>query len=266
MNFLKSFFKRPNAFLAFFVFSGLVFYVGYQLGKTPEQATPKAQIIIPFLLSLPLAGVTVLNSYLDLQIREETNERKMNLQKQYDTEEIQKKKLIDFLSLVNEQVSLERVAYDTSLRLKGETEERFRSRLRNNGLDFQNSQEAVNGLLSSKKDDKGKDIYLLKAIAITALENIGIPKTHPKFEDKFRHIYAYLRAWLICGIRHNTYELPIEWIQENSLSIQEQIDALNFIKNKLLNDDKLKKQISNENSRKVIGRYLDELIKKIKEY
>lgn len=263
---LKTFFKRPNAFLVFLIFSACLSYIGYQWGKTPEQASAKAQITIPFLLGLTIAGVGALNFYMDLQIEEETKEEKRKLSERYNIEEIQKKQVFYFLSLVDDQLALNKIAYGSTLKLENETEEEFKHRLKSSNLEFQNSQEAVNGLLFSYQAN-GREIYLLKTIAITALEGIGINKPDPgdkklklEYQDKVNHLYAYLRAWLVCAIRYDTYNLPAQWIKETALSLREQIDALEYIKNNLLKDEKVIAQIPKEEVRMLISKYLNELI------
>lgn len=267
---LKLVFKRPSVFLAFLIFSAFSAYTFYQWGKTPENATPKAQITIPFLLGLTIVGVGSLNYYLDLKIEEETKDEKTKLKNNWNIEETTNKQSLYFLSLVDEQLGLERVAYNSVLRVEPETEESFKNRLKNINLEFQNSQEAVNGLLFSYKEANGKEIYLLKSLAITALDGIGISKPEPgdkrlkiEYKTKVNHLYAYLRAWLVCGIRYNTYNLPIEWIKETALSLQEQINAIKYIKNNLLEDETVKAQIPKEEVRKLISKYLDELLKEL---
>jgi hypothetical protein len=266
---LKTFFKRPNAFLVFLIFSTCLCYVGYQWGNTSENATPKAQITIPFLLGLTIVGAGAFNFYIDLQIGEETKEEKRKLKEQYNSDEIQKKQLLYFLSLVDEQLELKQVAYNSALKLDDETEGAFKDRLKIINLEFQNSQEAVSGLLFSYKQN-GREIYLLKSIVITALEGIGISKPEPgnqtlklEYQAKVNHLSAYLRAWLVCGIRYNIHNLPIQWIKETALSLQEQIDALKYIKNNLLEDEKVTAHIPKEEVRKLISKYLDELIREL---
>ncbi|MEH2334015.1 hypothetical protein [Nostoc sp.] len=257
-NMFKGMFQRPNILIVFFIFTTLVGFVGYELGKTPTNANQK----ITILLGLAGTGVTWLNLFINLEIKTVIDEEKKSLQQQYNRDEVGVKYNTHFISLVSEQLALEKIT-EVSLR-KNETQQQFKSRIKNNLERIKNSQEALNGLLSSRKKN-GKDVYLLDSIAFTALEEIEI-SINTSEDEKFKHLYAYLRAWLICGIRYDTENLPIDWIKENALNQQEQIRALKYIKNQFINDTVLRTEIPKKESREIIAHYLEVLIKKIELY
>ena len=60
-------------------------------------------------------------------------------------------------------------------------------------------------------------------------------------------------------MRYNTELLPIRLITSRALSKQEQIKAISYIRNNLIEDDKFKTYIANEDSRQIIRHYLGKL-------
>ncbi|MCC5599061.1 hypothetical protein [Nostoc favosum] len=259
-NMFKGMLKRPNILIVFLIFISLVAYIGYEIGRTNRVTSSTILTYISIFLGLTTGGVNLLNYFIDWQIKTETEEEKERLKQQYDSNQLAEKHRMDFISLVSEEITFEKI--DESLLRKKENPKQFKSRIRDNLERIKNSQQALNGLLSSRKKN-GINVNLLDTITFTALKRIGIP-IETSADEKFIHLYAYLKAWLICGIRHDTTNLPIEWIDENALNQQEQIRALEYIKDKLINHEKVIEEIPKEESRKIIREYLEELINKIK--
>jgi hypothetical protein len=266
MNLRETIFKRTDALILFFILYFLVASGGFLLGKMPANPSKQMEIFVPFLLGLPFViGTGYLNPYIDKKIRQETAKTRSNLKKNYEAGELQKEQQIDFLSFVEKELTLSNIAWSEYLRQEGETPAEFESRLNKNRLKFQYSQEAIHGLLHCEQDENGKKIELMESIVVSAIEETSVYKRNPDFSNKCKHLYAYLKAWLICSIRYQTKKLPADWIKETTLDKQEQIDALRYIKDNLLNHERVKKYINRAESREVIKDYLDELIELIKQ-
>ena len=260
----RSISNNSIALIILFFFSLLIFVSGYELGKTSDKATERRKILVPVLLSLPFVVGLPMLTYIEKQIEAQTTKR---LKQEKDKlTKIQLQALYDFMSFVEEGLTLDNVALEPLLQLrnKQDTAEDFINKLKENRIEFENSQEAIYVLLRTDKDEKGRERKLLRDIVTSALKETCEWKSKQEFKNKHRHLYTYLRAWLICGMRYNTHELPIESINENALSIQEQIKALMYLRKELPNHDILKHYLPNEKSRELIGKYLDNLIVKIR--
>jgi hypothetical protein len=191
------------------------------------------------------------------------------LKKKFDINRTQEDQKKDFMSLVKEELGFDKILSEPFI-IK---EPDFRGKLEENELEkrlikFQKSLKCINELLFYYDDDNGKKIELLKGIVISAVEeSILIDKQNPKFPDICKHLYAYLRAWLICSIRYNTSNLPIEWIQDTILSKQQQVTAIKYIKDNILPKMPLNeetKQYISDDSIEETRKYLEILIEKIK--
>lgn len=185
------------------------------------------------------------------------------LKKKFDSNIIQEEQKKYFISLFNEELGFNlsfSMIKDADFRGKLDEKE-LGKRL----IKFQKSLKCVNELLFYDYDENGQKRELLKRIVISSVEEgILINKENPEFSDVCRHLYAYLRAWLICSIRYNTSNLPVEWIQDTILSKQQQVTAIEYIKDNILPGDKIKKYPISDDSIEETREYLEILIKKIK--
>lgn len=262
----RSISKRSTALIILFFFSLLIFWSGYEFGKTSNNATERRKILVTVISSFPLAiGLPILTLYINKQVELEIEER-LEEENQKRTK-IQQQALYDFMSFIEDGLTLNNVALEPllPLREKQDTEEDFINKLKENRIEFENSQEAIHVLLRSDKDEKGRERTLLVDIVTSALKETCEWKTKREFNNKHKHLYTYLRAWVMCGMRYKTYDLPIESINETALTIKEQIKALTYLKKELPNHEILKHYLPNEQSRELIGKYLDNLIIKIKQ-
>lgn len=235
----------------------LAFLIGYFAGFFLENA-----VAFPITLFGLLTGIIAFGT-----VKERINYCiDIASQKKIETKTSQEVQNLDLKSLVAESLGWEKTpiqCLQLDEELHNETLDNRIAKLKKNVKKFKDSQEALNGLLFSKKRESSEDL-LLEAIAIHALENTGIYKSEENFREKYQHLYAYLRGWLICSIRYNTNNLPINLIQSNALTKQEQINAIFYIRNYLIEHKIVQEYIPNKDSREIISEYLKKLESQIK--
>jgi hypothetical protein len=136
----------------------------------------------------------------------------------------------DFLSLVEQELGYDRMIEEPFLKKKPE----LRGRLDNSKLgecrkNFETSLKCTNELLYSYKDDKGNEQVLLRGIVKTTMKELKYGANNPSYDSICKQLYAYLRAWLVCSIRHQTQDLPIEWIEGNDLTKEDWLDVIDQV-------------------------------------
>ncbi|MEH2462514.1 hypothetical protein [Nostoc sp.] len=212
----------------------------------------------------------IINSWVDNTIEK----IKKAFQNKYN--EYENKPKMDFLSLIGEEEDINRIQWTGEIKIDHlSSAEKFKEKVDENKVEIYASHEAVELLLYSYTTNKGgKKIIFLNAVVKETINFLGNGKykniSHEEFNSKSRHLHAYLRAWLICSIKHRTENLPIDFIEDianNALTKKELIEAIKFIRTKFFSPDEsiLKKwsYTHHEDSRKMIVKYLDKLMIKI---
>lgn len=255
-KFSKSIFKRPNALIAFAMYSLLLGLIGYQSGKTPE--------IISVLLIIFSIGLNFLNNYIDKQVKDEFE--RSNIKAENETGNTISKQKFDFVSIVHEKISINNILIRELLG-KNDVTDDLRQKLKNNFQNIQVSHQALNHLIFTyKKDKKGNNVEILKIIVSIAVEDRLRYKNRDDFNLKSKYIYVYLKGWLTCSIKYETDKLPIEWIKQTDVKKEELVNAISYIRKLVIHDSRVKENIQSEECRKLIAKYIDILVKKIKEY
>lgn len=186
-------------------------------------------------------------------------EMEAEFQKTYNSGEVQKKLNTDFYALVFCELGDINMTGLSDLHKENESKKELSCRLNKCHQEFESSIRAIDGLLSSD----GKGTTVLKYIAYNAIGQKNLNNKEEYFKNKVKHLYSYLRCWLICSIRYNTDKLPVKWIKDEALSKNEKMEALSNAKNMILNDEQIKKYIPDKSSKKLICTYIDILIEKI---
>lgn len=177
-------------------------------------------------------------------------------------EEDRKKPIMDLISLAEEEYGLDSIEWIPYFGKSYKKPQEFYHKVNGNKAEFYASQAAINALLYFNIKD-GKKRERLKSIVAMAIENIGVDRGSAEFECKSKHLYAYLRGWLICSIKYGRKDLPINLIQDKPWNQAELIKAIQYIKTEIIMDERMKEKIKNEDSRKMICEYLNILIEKI---
>ncbi|QFS43534.1 hypothetical protein [Nostoc sphaeroides] len=228
------------------------------------------------ILTTSIAGVISLASVdkiVKLVMNDAFQKTELFLKNKYDTHEVVDNQIKDFFSLVQQERSYYLVLNDLDLFVKkkavliGSLDEKGQEE---RGRSFEKSSTCVNELLYSW-EEKGKKRNLIKSIVVSALEPF-VDKNEPNYKDSCNHLYAYLRAWLVCSIRYQNPNLPIEWIERSSWNKQQQIQVIKYIRDDILERDILVKPQDKDkepplcdDSIKEVRKYLNILIEKIEQ-
>lgn len=281
MSIVQRIIKRPWTSLSFTLFTLFTIFLGYQIGYNPPNQVSQNSLnnaggigsilksVAP-LLGLYSIALTILHKNIDFEIEREVKKQKKSREEQLDFGE---KIKFEFLSLLYPEIPIKffrlqipTTKFDNNQLDQKEKMPDIEESLKKNAEDSRKHLKAVNYLLADKDVKKDNEkIQLLEAIVNTALKEKGITKDKdPHYYGKKTQIYAYLRAWLVCSIRYQTNQLPIDCIEGKSLSLKELKDLIECVKNLISHDKKMKELIDDSDSRDIIICYLDKLIEKIK--
>ncbi|BAY82732.1 hypothetical protein NIES267_22160 [Calothrix parasitica NIES-267] len=84
-----------------------------------------------------------------------------------------------------------------------------------------------------------------------------------KEENKiYKNIYAILKAWLICSIKFDC-DMPTRSLHRIIKNSKYELDALNYTRDNILLDDKIKEIFTNDMSREIIKDYINRFVEKI---
>ena len=190
------------------------------------------------------------------------NEMEVQFKDKYNSGEDQKKLNTDFYALVFDELGDENMSGISELFRKDESRAKFISRLKQCTEKFESSMKAIDGLLS--EDEDGKKI--LDAIVYESISKLCKGDNNEDFQKKCKHLYSYLRGWLVCSIRYQTYNLPVEWIKDKTLDNSEVRQALKNTEYFILNEDIIKNEyIPEESSRNLISQYIKHLLEIIED-
>lgn len=121
-----------------------------------------------------------------------------------NSSEEQKKLNTDFYALVYDELTDYNMTGVSQIHKIDESRKEFLLRLEQCTKAFESSKDAINGLLSSDKDGK----KVLKYIVYNAIKKKSSDDTEENFKNKCKHLYSYLRGWLICSIRSEGATIP----------------------------------------------------------
>jgi len=238
-----------------------------------------------------IGGSSVLGTlfmFFVYQYVEEYIEReKKNLEQAVDNiyrEEIE----IEFLSVIWEYLNRlpETVDYEVALNfsyfcVKVNTllkESSLEERLIRNIKELKGREEALEGLTKGFKEEKSGRIPLIalvgeacnNALGLTK-EDLGLDKVADWAEPLYSDITVYLKAWLVCSIKHGV-DIPIPLFFQKTLGEKGDgryegkktyIKSIKYIK-KALTDKGLQPFFPTSDSRKIVDKYLDKLICKLR--
>lgn len=234
----------------------LAFGLGYIVRWVPNSIP---QVIFPLIAAF--ISYQFVEKRVKFVMNDALHKTESFLKKKYDIDEVVNNQRKDFCSLIQQEIGfsglLEQPFLDKNSDLKSSLK---RNEMEEREINFQNSCTCLKELLYSY-DENGNKRELLQGLVIRAVSSVDKDKRR---DDVRIQLYAYLKAWLVCSIRYNTYNLPIEWIEDSCLSKQEQIDVINYIINVIFKDDRIEDYLS-KSSIQEVSKYLNILIEKIKQ-
>lgn len=196
--------------------------------------------------------------------REEYEKNINKMKEEYERkapEAIKEKQELEFLAIWTDKEQLNHIDFN-------EMSENLRNELMKDRREFKEiylenfriRYEARQDIIDKLNDD------LLKSIARKAGDyslNKKQSDNITKEENKiYKNIYVILKAWLICSIKFDC-EMPTRSLHRIIKNSKYELDALNYIRENILLDDKLKEILTNDISREIIKDYINRFVEKI---
>jgi hypothetical protein len=130
--------------------------------------------------------------------------------------------------------------------------------------DFKERFYARKELIDKLDGEEGKKILqsIVKEAMNHVLNKSRDEEVSTSENKKYLKTEAILRAWLICSIKYDT-PMPIQSLKKIIGSSQDEIQALKYIKDKMLADTRIIKRLTNPMSREIVNEYIDDFIKLI---
>jgi hypothetical protein len=175
----------------------------------------------------------------------------------------EKKSQLDYLALATDSTKIQDIKSDEYESLKENmTINEFEAYLEKRREYFQFSHKAITGLLSHpniQDENPQKNYNCIHVMAKHAAKNVI------EDDDNSKKIYVllvkYLNAWLICSIKYQAEELPINLINHRNENIETTIKALKFIKKDITEDVYWQEMMDiPQQSIMIIDEYLEKLI------
>jgi hypothetical protein len=246
---------------------------GYVLGRLNTIPDPLS-IVIGIVTSV-ITSATLIPLTIEKRIQSVVKTEKVKVKALYESqtsEQIQKRQRIEFLSILDENLQpsensldpLDNVRFGgvniSTLCEENETFEEFKRRVRKNKKYRQACQEAVQGL-SGDNNQNNKDplMPIVKTAVNLALGRKSESEVTPEVFNYYEDVYVYLKVWLICSIKYDT-NMPIEWINMMAQDKRKHIEALSYIKDKILNSRNIKELLPTQESREVAAKYIGNLV------
>ncbi|MBD1899787.1 hypothetical protein NDI44_20315 [Trichocoleus sp. DQ-A3] len=266
--------KRSASSIALFFIVG-AFCIGYSVSVIEPLLKNRLNLAIPPFLPQAVGLIVTFFSWnyvketiedaIESDVKTTTKEIKEEYEKK-SPEAIKEKQELEFLAIWTDEETLNQVDFNEMSPTLREALMRDRDEFKEVVLEnFRNRFTACQEILDKLgKDDNGKKILLSivrEAVDVALLKNSK--DTISKEENAiYLNVYRILQAWLLCSIKFDAV-MPAQSLRKIIKNSKYEIVALEYIKDKMLDDPRVAEILPNEECRKIVKFYINEFIKQV---